>query len=105
MSKFSNAIFEPLVNSIFTLQIREDQAIQLHLASITHRHISPLFESFSLNFDPLQGVPAVPDGSYPMSSEGFGPELIHISATHAGTLDPNAYYYEAVFNVLNEEPA
>ena len=105
MIKFSKALFEPLVSSVFTVQINEDQVIPLRLAGITSRQISPLFESFSLNFDPPLGVPAVPDDSYPMTTEGFGPELIHISATHAGTADPNAYYYEAVFNVLNEEPA
>ena len=103
MAKFSKALFEPLVNCIFTVQISDDQAIPLRLAGITSRHISPLFESFSLNFDPPEGVPALPDDSYPMAAEGFGPELIHISATHAGTPDPNAYYYESVFNVLLEE--
>lgn len=102
MPKFSKALFEPLVNSIFTVQTSEDQAIPLRLAGITSRQISPLFESFSLNFDPPQGVPALPDDSYPMAAEGFGPELIHISATHAGTPDPNVYYYESVFNVLVE---
>ncbi|OGU16433.1 MAG: hypothetical protein A2076_03375 [Geobacteraceae bacterium GWC2_53_11] len=103
MPKFSKAVFEPLVNSIFTVQISDDQAIPLRLAGITSRQISPLFESFSLNFDPSLGIPVLPDNSYPMSAEGFGPELIHISATHAGTPDPNAYYYESVFNVLVEE--
>lgn len=100
MTKFSKEVFEPLVNSIFAVQINEGQVLPLRLAGITSRHISPLFESFSLNFDPPQGVPAVPDDSYPMSAEGFGPELIHISATHAGTPDPSMYYYESVFNVL-----
>ena len=105
MAKFNKSVFEPLVEKTFTVQISEGQAIPLRLASITSRQISPLFESFSLNFDPPQGVPAVPDNSYLMAAEGFGPELIHISATHAGTPDPNVYYYESVFNVLNEEPA
>jgi hypothetical protein len=103
MTKFSKAIFEPLVDKTFTVKISEDQALPLRLAGITPRQISPLFESFSLNFDPPQGVPALPDDSYPMTAEGFGPELIHISATHAGTPDPNAYYYESVFNVLVEQ--
>lgn len=103
MPKFSKAIFEPLVNRVFTVQINDDQAISLRLAGITSRQISPLFESFSLNFDPPLRAVALPDDSYPMSAEGFGPELIHISATHAGTADPNVYYYESVFNVLIEE--
>jgi hypothetical protein len=38
-----------------------------------------------------------------LETDGFGPELIHISAKHAGTPDPNAYYYESVFNVLIEQ--
>ncbi|MDA8429939.1 MAG: hypothetical protein M0T70_11865 [Geobacteraceae bacterium] len=100
MPKFSKAVFEPLVSSVFTVQIREGQVLPLRLAGITSRQISPLFESFTLNFDPPQGVPALPDDSYLMTAEGFGPELIHMSATHAGTPDPNVYYYESVFNVL-----
>lgn len=103
MMKFSKAVFEPLVDTIFTLQNNDGQTIELRLAGITSRQMSPRYESFTLNFDPPQGVPALPDDSYSMAAEGFGPALIHISATHAGSPDPNAYYYESVFNVLVEE--
>lgn len=100
MMKFSKAMFEPLVNKTFRVLVNDEHTVELILAGITPRQISPLFESFSLNFDPPQGAPALPDNSYMLEADGFGPELIHISATHAGTPDPNAYYYESVFNVL-----
>lgn len=103
MMKFSKALFEPLVNKSFRVLVNDEYTVELVLSGITPGHISPLFESFSLNFDPPPGVPALPDDSYMLETDGFGPELIHISANHAGTPDPNAYYYESVFNVLVEQ--
>lgn len=103
MMKFSKALFEPLVNKPFRVLVTDEYAVDLILVGITPLQISPLFESFSLNFDPPPGAPALPDNSYILEADGFGPEFIHISATHAGTPDPNAYYYESVFNVLVED--
>lgn len=102
MTKFSKALFEPMVDKIFTVQTGDGRTVELLLVNISSRQISPLFESFILNFDPPRGEAPLTDGSYPIAAEGFGPELLHISATHAGTPDPNAYYYESVFNVLVE---
>lgn len=103
MMKFSKALFEPLVNKPFRVLLNDDYKVELTLAGITARQISPLFESFSLNFSPPAGAPVLPDDSYMLEADGFGPELIHVSATHSGTPDPNAYYYESVFNVLVEQ--
>ncbi len=103
MTKFNKAVFEALVHKIFTVQISDGQTIELRLAGISSQQMSVRYESFTLNFDPPQGVPPLPDDSYLMAAEGFGPALIHISATHAGSPDPNDYYYESVFNVLVEE--
>ncbi len=100
--KFSKSLFEPFVGRAFRVHLDDAHILELRLADIGTQQISPLYESFTLNFDPPAGSPALPDGSYPMTADGFGPELIHISATHAGTPDPTAYYYEAVFNVLVE---
>ncbi|NJD90890.1 MAG: hypothetical protein FIA91_05145 [Geobacter sp.] len=99
MEKFSRAMFEQYVGKNFNLQLGADQSIELRLNNITTQQISRTYDSFTLNFDPPAGAAALPDDSYQMTAEGFGPELIHISATHAGTPDPNVYYYEAVFNV------
>lgn len=101
--KYSRAFFEPLVGKTFTIRLSDEETIELRLADISTQQISPRYESFTLNFDPPPGAPALPDNSYPMEAEGFGPDLIHISATHAGTPDPSAYYYEAVFNVPVEQ--
>ncbi|OPY79980.1 MAG: hypothetical protein A4E64_00247 [Syntrophorhabdus sp. PtaU1.Bin058] len=101
--KFSKALFEPLVDKVFTLQRTDGRPVRLRLANITSCTISPRYESFTLNFDPPEGEAALPDGSYIMEAEGFGPIPIFISPTHAGTPDPNKYYYESVFNVLIEE--
>lgn len=100
--QFCKALFEPLLEKIFTLHTANGQTLPLRLTSISTQQISPLYESFILNFDPPAGMAALPDDSYLLETEGFGPELIHISATHAGTPDPNVYYYEAVFNVLKK---
>lgn len=100
MSIFSKALFEPLVQKTFTLQLVDGHTLELCLDNIVSRQMSPLYETFILNFNPPAGAPPLPDGSYLLAAEGFGPELIHISATHAGTPDPAAYYYESVFNVL-----
>lgn len=100
--KFRKALFDPLVDQIFTLHPTNGGPIKLKLTKITTRTISPDYESFALNFDPPEGEPSLPDGSYMMETEGFGPALIFISPTHAGTPDPNKYYYESVFNVLIE---
>ncbi len=101
--KFNRAMFEPLVNEAFTLQKKDGQIIELKLAGITSHRTSPRLESFTLNFDPPRGEPALPDDSYVMATEGFGPTLIFVSATHAGGPDPYEYYYESVFNVFREE--
>ncbi len=103
MTKFSKAVFEPLVHKTFTLRVDNDRVIVLHLAKITSRQMSPRYESFTLQFDPPEGEPPLPDDSYLMEAEGFGPTPIYISATHAGVPDPNAYYYESAFNVLVDE--
>jgi hypothetical protein len=100
--KYSRALFEPMVGKTFIVQVRDGETIELRLADISTQQISPRYESFTLNFDPPPEAPSLPDNSYLMEAEGFGPELIHISATHAGTPDPTVYYYEAVFNVLIE---
>lgn len=97
--QFNKQLFEPLVGKIFTVQTGHGQSIELHLNNIATLNIAAKYESFVLNFDPPSNKPALPDDSYVMTAEGFGPELIHLSATHAGTPDPMAYYYEAVFNV------
>lgn len=103
MMKLSKAVFEPLVNNTFTLQTRDGQTIALQLTGITSRQMSARYESFALNFDPPQGEAPLPDDSYLMESEGFGPAWIFISATHAGLPDPHRYYYESVFNIFIEE--
>ncbi|ABK97692.1 DUF6916 family protein [Pelobacter propionicus] len=98
--KFSKTLFESLVGKIFTVHLDGNHVLELRLANISTQQTASRYESFTLNFDPPPGTPALPDDSYLMAAEGFGPELIHISATHAGTPDPNVYYYEAVFNVF-----
>ncbi len=103
MIKFSKTFFEPLVNKTFILHKKDGQTIELQLAGITSRPLSGLYESFTLNFDPPPGETVLPDDSYLLESEGFGPAFIFISATHAGTPDPRRYYYESVFNILIEE--
>jgi hypothetical protein len=97
---FNKTLFEPLVNKTFTMHIDAGQSIELRLANISSQQISPNYESFTLNFDPPAGAPAMPDNSYMMETKGFGPTMIHLSVTHAGMPDPAAYYYEAVFNVF-----
>jgi hypothetical protein len=103
MTKFSKAVFEPLVNKNFTLQRKDGQTIKLRLADINTRQMSARYESFILNFDPPQGEAPLPDDSYVMEAEGFGPALIFISATPDGLPDPGSYYYESVFNIFIEE--
>ena len=103
MTKFSKAIFEPLVHKTFAVRIGDDRVIALRLEGIVSRRMSHRYESFVLHFEPPQGEPPLPDDSYLMETEGFGPVPIYISATHAGVPDPNAYYYESVFNVVVEE--
>jgi hypothetical protein len=103
MTKFSKDLFEPLVDKVFILHKGDGGIVELRLKNIKSREIARWFESFTLNFDPPKGEPHLPDNTYMMEAEGFGPELVSISAKHAGTPDPTAYYYEAVFNVLKEE--
>ncbi len=105
MATFSKAIFESLVNQVFTLYTGDNRTITLLLESITSSHISDLFESFTLNFEPPANEAPLPDGSYLMENENLGQAVIFISATHAGVPDPQRYYYESVFNVLVEEPS
>ena len=103
MANYSKALFESLAGKTFSVQVGDGQSMELLLVNISSRQISQHYESFVLDFDPPRGATPLPDGSYPMAAEGFGPALIHISATHAGSPDPNVYYYESVFNVLLEE--
>jgi len=103
MANFSKALFESMVGKSFSVQVGDGQTMELLLVNISSRQISQHYESFVLNFDPPRGATPLPDGSYPMATEGFGPELIHISANHAGLPDPDAHYYESVFNVVVEE--
>jgi Domain of unknown function (DUF6916) len=102
MTTFSKAIFESLMHKTFTVRTDDRRVVPLHLAGIVSRQMSPRYESFTLHFEPPQGEPPLPDNSYLMETESFGPVPIHISAKHAGVPDPNAYYYESVFNVLIE---
>ena len=100
MTKFSKAVFEPLVGKVFSLQKKGGQTIKLKLAGISSQQISVRYESFTLNFDPPPGEASLPDDSYLMEAEGFGPASVFISATPTGLPDPGSYYYESVFNVV-----
>ena len=72
MTKFSKAVFEPLVGKVFSLQKKGGQTIKLKLAGISSQQISVRYESFTLNFDPPPGEASLPDDSYLMEAEGFG---------------------------------
>jgi hypothetical protein len=96
---FNKALFEPLVGKTFSVQLGDGHALELRLENIASKQASPRYETFVLQFTPPAGAPLLPDDSYPLATDGFGPEMIYISATHAGTPDPGAYYYESVFNV------
>ena len=99
MAKLRKATFMPLVKQTFTIRLNDGRMIPVTLASITTSNISPQYESFTLNFYPPEGEPALPDDSYVLANENLGEAVIFISPTHAGVPDPNKYYYEAVFNV------
>jgi len=103
MTRFSKAIFEPLVNRTFAVHAGGGRQVEVRLAGVVSRDISPRYESFTLNFDPLEKEEPLPDGSYVMEADGFGPALVFISPTPAASPDPSDYYYEAVFNVLLEK--
>ncbi len=102
MPRFSKAVFEPLVNKTFAVHGMDGRLVEVRLAGITSHDMSPHYESFTLNFVPLEKEEPLPDGSYAMETDGFGPALVFISPTPAGTPDPADYYYESVFNVLRE---
>ncbi len=103
MTAFRKSMFEPLTNKVFVVHAAGDRRVEVKLTSISERTISPRYESFTLNFDLLKKEEPLPDGSYPMEAEGFGPALVFISATHdPDSPDPGDYYYEAIFNVLRE---
>jgi len=97
---FSKASFEQLLHEDFSLHLTEGQRLALRLDRVRSRQGSPCFEAFSLEFLPPEGAPPLPDGSYLLEAPGFGPEWIHISATHMGGFDPAGYFYESVFNVI-----
>ena len=99
MTKLRKESFAPFVNQVFTICLADDRTISIKLSSITTRDANDQYESFILNFDPPEGEPALPDGSYLVENEKFGQAVIFISPTPAGGPDPGKYYYEAVFNV------
>jgi hypothetical protein len=104
MPKLRKAAFVPLVNQIFHIHPGDGRRIPVKLASITSHNMSPLYESFTLNFDPPPGEAALPDDSYLMENETLGQAVIFISPTPGYVPDPRIYYYEAVFNVyIGEE--
>ena len=100
MAKLRKATFAPCINQIFTIRLNDGRKIPVKLTSITSHNIADQYDSFTLNFDPCEDETALPDGSYVMENENFGPAVIFISPTPAGVPDPRRYYYEAVFNVF-----
>jgi hypothetical protein len=100
MGKLRKTDFLPFINQVFTIRPNDGRMIPVKLASITTCHISDQYECFTLNFDPPDGETALPDGSYIMENDNFGPAVIFISPTPTGEPDPRKYYYEAVFNVF-----
>lgn len=99
MGTLRKATFAPLVHQSFAIRLDDDRSIPLKLTSITTRDLSAQFESFTLNFDPLDGAAALPDGSYLLENEQLGQATIFISPTPDVGPEPGRFYYEAAFNV------
>ena len=100
MSAHRMATFSPFIDQTFVVRLGDERTVPLKLTSITSNESGGQYESFSLNFDPLDaGAAVLPDGSYLMEHERLGKTVIFISPTPDGGPKPGRYYYEAVFNV------
>lgn len=99
MQTFSKADFEPLVDQTFSVRVDGQRAVPLRLASITTNKVQHDFEAFTLNLDPLDDSPALPDDTYRLHNEQWGEADIFISATPTAGPKPGCFYYEAVFNI------